>query len=125
MTAVSKTTQGTSIAKNSDVQTLEPSIIQSVHPGTPQLTVHEVLEMLNQGNQKKALFDDFSKRVQFIENFKQKHEGGTLKMLIMNSEDDEEVTIANVEIITEALDKSIQKGREYLSKVEKELLSIF
>ena len=54
-----------------------------------------------------------------------KHEGGTLKMLIMNSEDDEEVTIANVEIITEALDKSIQKGREYLSKVEKELLSIF
>ncbi|GAB2648582.1 hypothetical protein GCM10027035_47910 [Emticicia sediminis] len=124
MTAVSKTTQGTSIAKNSDVQTLEPSIIQPVQ-STPQLTVHEVLEMLNQGNQKKALFDDFSKRVQFIENFKQKHEGGTLKMLIMNSEDDEEVTIANVEIITEALDKSIQKGREYLSKVEKELLSIF
>ncbi|MER0442703.1 hypothetical protein [Emticicia sp. W12TSBA100-4] len=124
MTAVSKTTQGTSIAQNSDVQTLEPSIIQPVQ-STPQLTVHEVLEMLNQGNQKKALFDDFSKRVQFIENFKQKHEGGTLKMLIMNSEDDEEVTIANVEIITEALDKSIQKGREYLSKVEKELLSIF
>jgi hypothetical protein len=124
MTAVQKTTQGTSIAKNSDVQTLEPSIIQPVQV-TPQLTVHEVLEMLNQGNQKKALFDDFSKRVQFIENFKQKHEGGTLKMLIMNSEDDEEVTIANVEIITEALDKSIQKGREYLSKVEKELLSIF
>jgi DNA-directed RNA polymerase subunit F len=130
MTAVQKTTPVATPAQNSNpsnlanVKPLEPSIVPTAQ-NSSTITIHEVLEMLNQGNQKKALFDDFSKKVQHVENFRQKYEGGTLRMLIMNSEDEEEVHVANVEIIMETLDRTILKGRDYLAKVEKELLSIF
>lgn len=130
MSAVQKTTPVATPAQNpnpsnlANVKPLEPSIVPTAQ-NVSQITIHEVLEMLNQGNQKKALFDDFSKKVQHVENFRQKYEGGTLRMLIMNSEDEEEVHVANVEIIMETLDRTILKGRDYLAKVEKELLSIF
>lgn len=92
----------------------------------PQITIHDVMKLLEVGNQKRELHEEFSKRVLNLENFKQRHENGSLKMIIIPADGDEdEITVSNHEIIIEALEKTVVKGREYLKRIEMELLSIF
>lgn len=146
MTAVSKTAVATN-AQTSNLPTVKPSASTEAKPAdtqpgtqtisptitpaftppvTQQLTVHDVMKMLEVGNQKKELHEEFSKKLLNLENFKQKHEGGSLRMIIVSSEDtDDEITVSNHEIIIEALEKTVIKGRDYLKKIEMELLSIF
>ena len=92
----------------------------------PQITIHDVMKLLEVGNQKRELHEEFSKRVLNVENFKQRHENGSLKMIIIPADGDEdEITVSNHEIIIEALEKTVVKGRDYLKRIELELLSIF
>lgn len=92
----------------------------------PQITIHDVMKLLEVGNQKRELHEEFSKRVLNVESFKQRHENGSLKMIIIPADGDEdEITVSNHEIIIEALEKTVIKGRDYLKRIEMELLSIF
>lgn len=148
MTAVSKTAVATNAQTskltpvNSSTSTEAISQTKEMQPGTQeitppitpvftppitqQITIHDVMKMLDLGNQKRELHEEFSKKLLNVESFKQRHEGGSLRMIIVSSEDtDDEITVSNHEIIIEALEKTVTKGRDYLKKIEMELLSIF
>lgn len=129
--SVSKTSTVATIAQTSNLPTVNPSEPTSITV-TPQkpndvpvLTLQQVFEKLNSGNQKRELYDEFSTRLANVEKFQQRYEGGSLKMKIFTTEDDEEIMVSNVEIISETLLKTVVKGREYMKKIESELLANF
>lgn len=133
LTPVTPSTSTEAISTSKDTQPGTQEIVQTVTaqltpppPIAPQFTIHDVMKMLEIGNQKKELHEEFSKRVLNLENFKQRHENGSLKMIIIPADGDEdEITVSNHEIIIEALEKTVVKGRDYLNRIEMELLSIF
>ncbi len=124
----------TEVVKPTDLQPgtqeITPPVSAQFMPPPPiaqqQITIHDVMKMLEVGNQKRELHEEFSKRVLNVESFKQRHENGSLKMIIIPADGDEdEITVSNHEIIIEALEKTVIKGRDYLKRIEMELLSIF
>lgn len=126
----SKSTEAISPSKDTQpgTQEITPTISAQLIPPppiAPQFTIHDVMKMLEIGNQKKELHEEFSKRVLNLENFKQRYENRSLKMIIIADADEDEITVSNHEIIIEALEKTVVKGRDYLKRIEMELLSIF
>ncbi len=86
-------------------------------------TLQDVFENLEQGNRKRQFYQDFSRKLDDVKNFRSGMDGSAL-LLIISNEKGEQIRFNSLAMITDFIDESVKKAEQIRSGIEADLLKM-